>query len=156
MPDNPISHDSYEEEEDFVFPKERQSAPATISSNTGSESTPSMPTENDTNDTQHSNTDLPQLGKGARTKTKPKYLNDYLVNGELNSHLGSITHSCYSINSFLPQTHSEAISCTDALKWEEAMNREMHALVENDTFDIVPLPLYQKIAKQLKVNGYTP
>ena len=147
MPDNHIPHDNHEEEEDFVFPKERQSAPATISSNNGSESTPSIPIENDTNNTQLSNSDLPLLGKGARTKTKPKYLNDYLLNGELNSHLGSVTHSCYSINSFLPQTYSEAISCTDAPKWEEAMNREMHALVENDTFDIVPLPKDSKAIK---------
>ncbi len=141
MPNNDIAHDNYENEEDFVFPIERQSAPATTShTSSSSESTPTTSLENDVNGTQNSNIDLSQLGKGARTKTRPKYLNDYLVNGELDSHLGSITHSCYSINSFLPQTHSEAISCTDAPKWEEAMKREMQALVENDTFDIVTLP----------------
>ena len=78
--------------------------------------------------------------KPKRTSKKPKYLNDYYLNDDDNDNLCMITHCCYSAKFDVPKTYSQAISSNDKHKWNEAMEKEMNALVENDTYDIVPLP----------------
>ena len=142
-------HTSNDEEEDFVFPKERQDAPKNIDdSYFGSENTSCTPLLNDSvEQNTNINPENTKLGKGARTKMRPKFLDDYVVNDDFDSQLGCITHYCYNLNSFIPQSYSEAISCDDSPKWDEAMKREMHALEENDTFDIVTLPKDRKAIK---------
>ncbi len=154
MPDTYICNDDCVEE-DFDFHGERRSAPTNNGSHFGSDSTPAfestpgttLANDNVNNEAQNTNPEVTQFGRGARTKTRPKFLDDYLVNDDLDTHIGYINHSCYSISNFIPQTHSEAISCTDSHKWDEAMKREMHALEENDTFDIVSLPKDRKAIK---------
>ena len=141
------------EEEDSDFLKEKQSAPPKLGSDLGSGNPSCSPlrdnAKNSSCDSEtENNADIPQSGRGARAKMKPNYLNDYLGDKEIDEHLGyNITHYCYIACSNIPQTYSEAISSTESEKWKEAMQSEMNALVENETFDIVPLPEDRKAIK---------
>jgi transposase InsO family protein len=44
-----------------------------------------------------------------------------------------------------PRTYKQAISGTDAARWNEAMEEEISALRRNDTYDVVPKPSDRKI-----------
>lgn len=74
-----------------------------------------------------------------RTRRKPKYLDDYYLDEE-NDNLCMMTHYCYNVKYNVPETYSEAMGGNEKHKWNEAMMKEMNALKENDTYDIVPLP----------------
>ena len=141
-----------DEEEDSVFLKEKQSAPIELGSNLGSDDISQSPFKHNApnpscDSKTQNNAEITQSGRGVRTKMKPNYLSDYFVDNEVDDHLGCIPHYCFNICCNIPQTYSEAISCTGVNKWEEAMKREMHALEENDTYDIVPLPENRKAIK---------
>ena len=43
-----------------------------------------------------------------------------------------------------PKTYTQAISGPDKERWIEACAKEIHSLLENDTYEIVPLPPGQK------------
>uniref|UniRef100_V5H0A2 Copia protein n=1 Tax=Anoplophora glabripennis TaxID=217634 RepID=V5H0A2_ANOGL len=45
----------------------------------------------------------------------------------------------------VPNTYEEAIHGKDAKQWEEAIEEELTALKENDTWEIIPLPPQEKI-----------
>ena len=78
-----------------------------------------------------------------KTKT-PKRLDDYyLYAADTHDQMNVMTHYCYVTNA--PQCYSEAMSSPDAEKWEEAMTKEMEALAENDTYNLVPLPNDRKV-----------
>ena len=87
--------------------------------------------ENDTNVT------------GTRTRTRPKYLDDYVIDTD---NLNTTIHYCYNVNSIdVPKSYSEAIISNDASEWDLAMQTEMRALEENDTFELVPPPKDKEI-----------
>lgn len=56
-----------------------------------------------------------------------------------------------------PQTYKEAMSCTDRGKWVDARKKEMVPLLEEDVFELVPLPkgkhaIVSKLAYRIKVS----
>ena len=46
---------------------------------------------------------------------------------------------CYRLED-IPVCYKQAVNASDANKWQEAMNKEMKALIENETFELVPRP----------------
>ncbi|GFO16134.1 CCHC-type Zinc finger, nucleic acid binding protein a [Plakobranchus ocellatus] len=87
-------------------------------------------------------------GLGKRIKTRPKYLDDYVVTNDNvetesdeNDFLNStFLHYCYNTVHQIPTCYKNAISCDDATKWHKAMIDEMSALEENGTFECTTLP----------------
>jgi len=47
---------------------------------------------------------------------------------------------CYNLVCDVPVNYSDAVSCSDAPNWREAMNDEMNSLLENNTWELTPLP----------------
>ncbi|RUS73520.1 hypothetical protein EGW08_018705 [Elysia chlorotica] len=107
-----IIHDSASDEEDFVSPKEKQGVPQSPETETG-----------ETN---------------KRVRAKPKYLEDYVTNVELDERVNVALHYCYGMN--VPKTFDDAMNCEDSEKWKKAMDVEMSALRENDTYELTTLP----------------
>ena len=85
---------------------------------------------------------VPVDGEGrrypSRTRTKPKYLDDYYLENESDS-TNYIIDYCYRINE-CPKSYQEAISSPNSQKWKKAMEDEMKALEDHDTYDIIPRP----------------
>ncbi|GFO13971.1 transposon ty2-lr2 Gag-Pol polyprotein [Plakobranchus ocellatus] len=87
-------------------------------------------------------------GLGKRIKTRPKYLDDYVVTNdndetesdEIDFQNSTFLHYCYNTVHQIPPCYKNAISCDDATKWHKAMNDEMSALEENGTFECTTLP----------------
>ena len=85
---------------------------------------------------------------GKRNRTRPKYLDDYIVindhdnsNSEERDFLNStFLHYCYNTVHHIPTSYNNAMTCDEACKWQEAMDDEMCALEENDTFELTTLP----------------
>ena len=150
-----------EEEEDFVFHREKQDAPQNVNYDNPQTNSHALIDDEEEEDfvfhrekqgaPQNVNYDIPQsdadTSERERTRRKPKYLNDYLVDDEADEHLSVTVHHCYNVSENVPQSYSEAISSSDAKKWDTAMKEEMRALVENDTFDLVPLPKDREVVK---------
>ena len=110
----------------------------------------------DQND-QNVNNDMPQNqnieqetqnaeGNSSRRRTtKPKYLEDFYVGDEADNFLGCTVHYCYAIN--VPNTYDEAMTHENSDEWKKAMDDEMFALKENDTFDLTPLPPNKEVVQ---------
>lgn len=69
------------------------------------------------------------------------YLNDFFLDD---------THfqQCFNINTttiFIPNTFKQAMNCKDKEKWALSMDREYKSLLENQTWDLVPIPLDKPI-----------
>lgn len=47
---------------------------------------------------------------------------------------------CYNFVCDVPVNYSDAVSCNDAPNWREAMDDEMQSLLENNTWELTPLP----------------
>ncbi|RUS71344.1 hypothetical protein EGW08_020887 [Elysia chlorotica] len=107
-----IIHESASDEEDFVSPKEKQGVPQSPETETG-----------ETN---------------KRVRAKPKYLEDYVANVELDERVNVALHYCYGMN--VPKTFDDAMNCEDSEMWKKAMDVEMSALRENDTYELTTLP----------------
>ena len=98
--------------------------------------------QNENNDIISQNTE----GNSSRRKTtKPKYLDDYYVNDEADNFIGRTVHYCFAIN--VPNTYDEALTHENCDKWKEAMDNEMLALRENDTFDLTLLPPNKEVVQ---------
>ena len=73
---------------------------------------------------------------------KPRRLDDYNMSGSGTgddlSYEAYETH-CYKFAD-TPETYSEALSSANFPNWREAMEREMAALKQNNTFEVMPLP----------------
>ena len=88
----------------------------------------------------------PSLRKSSRPTKSPSYLSEY--------ECPSIKHWCNLVSfSELPLTHLALVSnicnikeptnykeASEQSEWVEAMNKEIHALIKNNTWDIVDLP----------------
>lgn len=103
-------------------------------------------------DDENTGTDRPTEPESTETKPKrthrrPKYLDDYCLEND-NDNLCMITNYCYNANyDEVPKTYFDAITRNDKNEWNNAMVREINALVENDTYEVVPLPENRKIIK---------
>ena len=62
-------------------------------------------------------------------------------------------HYCYNLNFDVPVSYDEAMSSPLAQKWENAMQSEMKALEESNTYNNVPLPKGREL---LEENGSMP
>ncbi|CAM1304163.1 Uncharacterised protein r2_g1403 [Pycnogonum litorale] len=69
-----------------------------------------------------------------RNRTKPKYLDDYVENTT-----DYTIDYFYKVND-IPRCYHEAISSPEAQKWNAAMEEELHALDDNKTFELLPVP----------------
>ena len=68
-----------------------------------------------------------------RDTRPPKFLEDYVV-----SAAQEVVDLCYRIS--VPHSYEEAMRSPDAQCWKNAMDEEIHALHENDTWDLEVLP----------------
>ena len=71
-----------------------------------------------------------------RTTAKPKYLDDYVTTAVTDKDDSTVDY-CYRLVMDVPQSFSEAVSCPEASEWQNAMEREMSSLRENDVFEVV-------------------
>ena len=74
-----------------------------------------------------------------RTRQRPKHLDDYFCDNEIDENINNVIHYCYNLNFDVPVSYDEAMSSPLTQKWENAMKSEMKALEESNTYDIVPL-----------------
>ena len=83
----------------------------------------------------------PDLRKSDRIRTRPEYLNDYETDSmpeKLDS--SAFVHYCYNTVSKIPCNYKEAISSNESVDWKRAMDEEIQALKDNETFEAVELP----------------
>jgi hypothetical protein len=65
----------------------------------------------------------------SREVKTPKYLDDYYCTANVDY--------AYHV---IPETYDEAINSDDAMHWNAAMDAEMKMLIDNDTWELTPLP----------------
>ena len=75
-----------------------------------------------------------------RTRNKPSFDRQ----DKLDDNLNHTIDYCYKLAN-IPLDHQQAIESPKASKWQEAMNTEMNALKDNDTFELVPGPKDRQI-----------
>ena len=91
-------------------------------------------------------------GRPRRHRNPPAYLNDYDRgdgDDENEDHVNLVricqdfenTDFCFKTAVVVPKTYKQAIRSPDADKWKEAMDDEIDSLRENNTYDVVPLPI---------------
>ena len=76
-----------------------------------------------------------------RVKNKPQYLSEYVTDGdsEMSKLAKCSVDFCYKVAS-VPNTFNEAMLSPQSNEWKSAMQEEMHALKENNTFTETSLP----------------
>ena len=76
-----------------------------------------------------------------RDRSKPKYLEHYTDSSEIDesNHVNFTVDYCYKMSE-IPQSYQEAISSPRSHEWQKAMEGKMHALRENDTFELTTMP----------------
>ena len=74
-----------------------------------------------------------------RARTKPEYLNEYVTSKAVDEVARYTVDYCYR-TSDMPFSYSQAIHSPEAFEWHKAMDDEIKALEENDTFELVPPP----------------
>ncbi|XP_046857879.1 uncharacterized protein LOC124451302 [Xenia sp. Carnegie-2017] len=80
-----------------------------------------------------------------RIRSKPKYLDEYVTEEVSGEETVSYTVDyCYRVSN-ITTTYSQAISSNEKVKWQKAMNDERKALIDNDTFELVPPPTNRDI-----------
>ena len=72
-----------------------------------------------------------------RDRIRPKYLDDYVT--VTDNYKESSVDVCYKVLN-VPRTYDEVISSPESIKRQTAMDEEMKALNDNDTYDLTPLP----------------
>lgn len=119
-------------EPETVEPSQNNSEHSPDRDESGKNVTNEIPTIQETPQVQvHSRTEkrYPQ-----RERKPPKYLDDYVADPDISSVIKySIDHCCRV--SDIPATYMEAINSPDVDQWKCAMNDEMSALIDNETFE---------------------
>ena len=95
---------------------------------------------NTSNDEGNSNEVIPKRYP-LRNRQPPAYLKDYVCEEE--DLVGNVVDYVYNINC-VPQSYNQAMSSNNSAKWEDAMNKELEALRENDSFTLSELPKGRK------------
>ena len=87
------------------------------------------------------NVQLPETRYPSRNRAKPKYLEQYIDGDKVdeNNHINFTVDYCCNISD-VPKTYQEAISSPHFHEWQKAMEDEMYALKENDTFELTTKP----------------
>ena len=95
------------------------------------------------------NAQMPETRYPKCDRSKPKYLEHYIDGSEIDetNHVNCTVNYRY-IMSELPQSYQKAISSPRSRELQKAMEEEMHALRENDTFELT------KTKMQLRVDWY--
>ena len=79
----------------------------------------------------------------SRDRARPKYLDGYVTGEELDNAVDDAANCtvdfCYRLSN-IPKSYQDAISSPEFSKWIEAMNEELDALWDNETFELTPLP----------------
>ena len=83
-----------------------------------------------------------------RERRPPAHLHDYdltdgsdQVNSVVVDHVfTNLDFSFKAANVSVPKTYKQALASPDCQKWKNAMNEEMNALQDNNTFSLVELP----------------
>ena len=93
----------------------------------------------------HDNTNMPKEKSPeerypARTRNKPNFYGQDKIDDNLNH----TTDYCYKLAN-IPSDYQQAMESPEAEKWQEAMDAEMTALIDNDTFELVPCPTDRQI-----------
>jgi hypothetical protein len=79
-----------------------------------------------------------QPRRSKREKNKPKYLQDYEDPDDLDM-ANTTIDCCYRVQD-IPASYSEAMLSPESAKWKKAMDEEMSSLVDNDTYELTPVP----------------
>ena len=74
-----------------------------------------------------------------RNRRQPKLLEDYVIDEDFENINGWHLDYCYKVSN-IPKTYEEAIESVDDHKWKKAMDEEINALKENNTYEPTPLP----------------
>ena len=78
-----------------------------------------------------------------RDRAKPKYLDDFVTGEELDNAVDDAANCtvdfCYRVSN-VPESYQDAISSPESSKSRDAMNEEIDALWDNETFELTPLP----------------
>ena len=74
-----------------------------------------------------------------RTRNKPKHLEEFVLDGDLEDITNYTVDYCYRVAN-IPTTYPEALKSNEATKWQKAMDDEMTALTENETYELVTPP----------------
>ena len=90
--------------------------------------------EDDTEETKPSSSDTTKRQLPPRTRRPP----DRLVYEHFSSNI--ITAYATNVLYDIPNSFEEAINCPDAKQWKTAMDEEIKALEENETWELVELP----------------
>lgn len=80
-----------------------------------------------------------------RERKKPSYFTDYIDPEEEPAIFANCTIDYFYKICDPPKTYKEAISSDDADEWKTAMETEMSALVENDTFELTKRPVDREV-----------
>ena len=90
--------------------------------------------------TEDNQADSSQQGRyPKRTRNKPKHLEEFVLDGDLEDITNYTVDYCYRVAN-IPTTYSEALKSNEATKWQKAMDDEMTALTENETYELVTPP----------------
>ena len=76
-----------------------------------------------------------------RPSTRPKHLEDYVAEADINlaASANDSVDYCYRVAN-IPNSYAQANCSFETDKWHCAMNEEITALHDNNTFEITPLP----------------
>ena len=91
----------------------------------------------------NSNGGMIERRQSKRTRVKPQYLKDYVNPDEIDIANFTIDY-CYKVRD-VPKSYIEAIASPDSDRWKLAMEEEITALRENDTFVLTTLPEGQAV-----------
>ena len=70
-----------------------------------------------------------------RTRNKPRYLDQPIIDDNVNR---TVDYCFRAVD--IPKCYKQAIKSPGANKWQNAMNAEVSALNDNNTFELVPPP----------------
>ena len=90
--------------------------------------------DDSTDETESKSDDSGKRDLPARERKRPKKYDDYLTDLNCN-----IDYCCRAVLC-IPQTYNDAITCDEATMWTEAMETEMKALNDNETYELTKLP----------------
>lgn len=93
-------------------------------------------------DTEESEDKEDGRGYPRRERSKPKHLEDYVSDfedDEVTNVAKCSVYYCYRMSD-IPNTYEEAIKSPESHQWQKAMEEEVKALGENDTYELTSLP----------------
>ena len=101
--------------------------------------------------TEDNQADSSQQGRyPKRTRNKPKHLEEFVLDGDLEDITNYTVDYCYRVAN-IPMTYPEALKSNEATKWQKAMDDEMTALTENETYELVTPPEGRQIGGKVGI-----